>query len=76
MERVVVGWGRHSGGVASAVGRWGKWLWVGGGIPAVSLVPRSTAGYRPSSLRDEGRERRTEDGRSDEREDGRYAVLA
>lgn len=41
--------------------RWGvggRWMWVGGGIPVVSLVSRSTAGYRPSSLRDEGRERR------------------
>jgi hypothetical protein len=42
--------GRESGGVA---GRWGNWFWVGGGIPAVSLVPSSTAGYRLSSRRDE-----------------------
>ena len=31
----------------------GSWWWVWGGIPAVSPVPSSTAGYRLSSLRDE-----------------------
>ena len=54
----VVGWGRHSGGVALLnhrlqAGTPAGVQFCGAWFPVVSLVPSSTTGYGPSSLRDD-----------------------